>query len=463
MVVVLVGRFVPLPGFRWEIAAASGWAEATETVMAFSVGALGAKPITTGFVGVELGALIVPHWRLLRRGSAAGRRKLVRAAIVLSLLLAVAQALVFASHASELATLAPSLVSPGGFSAPLAVLSLVAWTVVLLGVAGWTSRHGLSSGVPTLVVADLLVDFGKARLTSGWSLAEAAFALGMVCVAVLAFVSPRWPVARQPAWADRSSVLVPPLLAGMLPLSALFAVLALLSSKALDWNAHALGAWLLAHPAWALGPMVVTALLYGKGFYQPRDLVPLRRALGLAPADPEEAHRLRSATWWSLALYLSVSGVIVGVWKTGLYVDVGTPLLVIAFALDAIGVVAFRARYPDAVVVHRSNYVYWTPEIMAALAGKGIVAHAAGLRFRAMGHFFHPHAPIEILVSRADVTRAEEVLAPIRNGLERLPSEAHIESAPASTPFRLAFPFSIPWTVAAAVLLAVCFALAARG
>src|SRR5437868_3505449 len=56
-----------------------------------SVVALGLSPAISGFVLVELAALLVPPWRPLRTGGPDGRAALRRAALVTSLVLAAIQ------------------------------------------------------------------------------------------------------------------------------------------------------------------------------------------------------------------------------------------------------------------------------------------------------------------------------------------------------------------------------------
>jgi hypothetical protein len=430
--VFVAGHLVPLPGFSWSYFRDSS--SKTEDLLAlshFSAGTLGFAPILSGFFLVELGALL--FWRRLRNGSALGRKTLERAALVASVIVAASQSFLFAT------VTASSKMFPGFDAAPI-VITLVGWTVLLLAVSRWLDGRGILAGLPTLYLADLLVDFAEAVVAQEpWEWTSVASWLATAAAAALVLLSRRWPLVGG-SWSAKTGTppVLPPLLAGILPFQVLTVGLAWSTMRS-QFEVFGVGdAWLDGldrlgeQPFWLLLPTAALTYFFGQGFYGREQLRRLREVLGLKPPEPTlESRRLRSAWAYSAAFYLGIGLVSLEAWRSGVTIHLRTPFLATALILDFAATLVFRKEVPDAVRVCSCHAVYWVPELLAALETKGIHAHAQSFRHRSLLHFFGPHVPIELLVPAADATLAKDILAPLlRDGLVHTrPTSDNVSSA----------------------------------
>jgi hypothetical protein len=115
--------------------------------------ALGLAPMFFAFVLVELAALIVPAWRRRRRDQAR-RRPFTLAAILLGVVLAVAQGWALTVWMEHLDVVD----APGALSRWTIVLSLVGGTLLLVVLASLIERRGFGPGWPVIALAVELVD-----------------------------------------------------------------------------------------------------------------------------------------------------------------------------------------------------------------------------------------------------------------------------------------------------------------
>src|SRR5581483_977712 len=125
-----------------------------------SVVALGLMPALSGFVLVELAALIVPRWRPLRTGGPEGRASLRVSAVTVTLGLAAIQGwfvAVWLESFSWRYGMYGELVRDPGLSSRLVItVTLIAGTCLMLALAWLIDRHGLGSGFAVMIASAAL-------------------------------------------------------------------------------------------------------------------------------------------------------------------------------------------------------------------------------------------------------------------------------------------------------------------
>lgn len=410
----LLGQVLPLPGFSWaDLPDEGAWLTRLVRFSSLSVGALGAVPIVSGYLVVEFAAALVPPWRSLRNGSVRGRQSLNRAALVASLVLALSQSWLMATQLTEFGSpFAPSQV----------VAAHLSWTVALLALSFWAERSGALGGMQSLVLAEAVSLGVQGMAGDGEWIAAVLFQLGVICCSIPALTGPGWE-SRGTAEKPRAQrLLVPWVLAGMLPLSWALSALRLPGLvgqfPGVMPAVQTVTGWLMAHPWWTFLVLALAAFALSPVFYRRKVLRALDGTLGLA-SEPEQAETARFARARLLNLgYLTfVWALALIAWHAGVPIQFHVPLVVVALLLDAQANLRFRAEHPDATVVYRCDRVYWGVRVATALRANGVGCHLSGLRTRSLFHFFGPHLPIGVVVPGRNAARAEEILGQLkRNG-----------------------------------------------
>lgn len=410
---ILVGLAVriPLPGVDRH--AFDGW----------GVLALGLEPVVSGFVLVELAALVVPAWRPLRVGGHAGRATLATAAIGLGLVLAVIQA-----RGLVAALRSTGALSDGTLPGALVALTLVAGSAALTWVASLAGRHGLTNGYATLLAAGALTSSwggirseltplgGMARLGASGPLAVVlhlgCMVLVVAAVAAMLLVNDETgaggverPWLRNPASGlvplslATSLLLVPATLAGWIP--------------ALRGLAVGIPGALYQGLRFALA--VPLALLLARLFNRPSKVAEVwGRVPGALPDAAEREARASAALRVARIRAATLVGLLV--LASALVEGMGPESLAFAAAAVADAFAEWRARnaWPGLVSVWPEPRLYAVDAALAALTGAGIPAFARGVHYRTLGQFFAPYVPAEILVPAGRAAEAEVIL---RRGL----------------------------------------------
>ncbi|MBK8480982.1 MAG: hypothetical protein IPL40_07375 [Proteobacteria bacterium] len=385
------------------------------------------------FQVVELVALAVPSLRWRRSGGPRGRVALNRGAVALALVLALLwPALGAFVQASDLgwATAIPAgaaaLLTPTRVVAALLHMLLVA-LVLALGAA--VSRYGLGNGLSLFIGLEAAAMIARraeeAATSAGAALAlrcGAAVVLGVVGVGSLLLTTLRWSARRFGAGAvsgsEPSGLLCPS--AGVVALqfasfvSLLPATLANLGlAPAAVWGA-ACAPGSTGYASVLAAATLVGAVAFSWLFYRPALLARLR--LPEAGADRSGAtsrlnHSFRLALGVTLAFY---AGCLLLQHAVTVVAKVGLPLLasLLAAAITADLWLEGRARAAGPLLkvweLHQPYAQAVAREVLLTSARR---FHLRAANHRALGLFFAPYAPIEVLVDEASAAQAAQALA----------------------------------------------------
>jgi|GEM_PF-4445062 len=369
--------------------------------------AVGLRPFLVAALVVEAVAAASPRFRFLRRSGPTGRRRLSRAALLLTGPLAATQAVLISRSLSDwpIAPLPPAwwLLSTS--------LTLLAGTALVLFLADVVDRWGLGGGIATVLAAPLVRYAWGALPEIGKDLAETlldwndpgtepgALVLAVAGLAVVGLLR-----ATRPGR--------PPLpLGGLVP--------PVLGAIAAVWAMNLLGIDLLGRlpRAWlglAQWPWVTPEVGYSLPFLGL--VVGLSIALGrLFNGRGNPDGQLRSAL--GLGFIAGALGLLgahpSGPWRgfgPGLILPLG---ILLGWAMDVIA--EWRARQ------HTDLWPLWPleslaalPAAQAALNGAGIPHHVRGRYFRAVFCVFAPWAPAVVCVPAARMGEAARLLAAVR-------------------------------------------------
>lgn len=380
-----------------------------------SIVALGLTPLMTGFFLVELAAVVIPAWRLLRADGLTGRRKLTRAALGVSMLIAIVQGYFVARWLEGVSiAAAPGLDilvenRPPGWTVLIA-LTLAGGTAALWAVAGIIDRVGIGSGVAVLVGSSLALElFGDLKkLAQSLTLAPAE--LGLLLLITFSVAMATWLLLRSSgpgaqSGSARDAAIQQPITT-LLPLQSSASALMLPVSLAnLGWisseSAAAMAPGTAAYHVTHLALVALLALLCGWVFSRPSRRI-----------DGSPAHRRR-------ALLLS------GLYLLGLWgVSTLPPLLQLpplpsllyvamltAIVVDLQAEWRARKRHPSLIAVWRAPSVEAATAACIDLQRAGIFAMTRGLYLRSLWRFFVPLYAIDILVPEAAAERARLLLS----------------------------------------------------
>jgi preprotein translocase subunit SecY len=406
---------VPLPGldsFRLrELARLGG---GSLDLGSLSVMALGIMPAISGFMLVEFAALLWPRWRPLRIGAPAGRARLHRAAMVVTALITVVQAVFIARY-----LLGAELID-GVPQAAVCVVTLAAGTFALIGLTQLVDRAGLACGFSLLLASGVLphalhlVDRVLHPAPSADSAAPIAprMALGVVIlVATSVWTFTRYRTraagaAAARALRDPTSGLVP-----LVDAASLLMLPATLAAMGLP-----VGGALLLAPGTTLYQVADVVLvaglcaLYTLLFNRPRHVLAMLGRQGSAVCHREIVRQLWLGGARSLVLLLVLLGV--SAWLPyDLRVDAALVAATTAVVMD--GVAEWRARraHGDLVSVWVLHRVFAVNTAREVLAAAGIPAHPRCVIHRSLYHFFGPYLPIDLMVPRGSEAEAVRHLA----------------------------------------------------
>jgi hypothetical protein len=423
---------IPLPNLDASVPAARG----------VGLLALGLGPIVSTFVLVELAALTWPAWRPLRVSGRAGRARLETASVSLGLLLAVVQAWAVALHLVSIGALPDELPARA-----VAILTLVAASAALVWVVSLVGRHGLGNGYAILFAAGALTfPFGRspevettvsgiaggiAGIAGQGETATLLFALQLalflfVAIAVLGML-----LGNEPAPPGRLGTLrLRDPASGLVPLffaTDLLLLLAMLTSwaPALLPVGEALRPGTGLHSGVLLVLAVALGIVFARLFNQPARVAEVWGRLAAAPPEPaaREARaraalrmaRLRVVAMLAFVVLLSSSTAAFG---PALIVpgSVVGLLYALAAVADVLGEWRARCGAPDLVSVWPEHRLYAVDAGRAALSGAGIPVFARGVHYRALGQFFTPYVPVELLVPASRAAEAEAILGRVLGG-----------------------------------------------
>jgi hypothetical protein len=385
--------FVPLPGLPPEV-------QTLPVPGVLSVGAIGAVPIVSGFILVEIIAALVPALRPLR-GTAQGRTQLRRAAHLVALPLALVQiyAVVEELRRARVGDL-PAVPSVTPSPLLLTAAALLFGVLMARVLAKLIDVAGVGAGYSLLIASSSSVSVVRALYDMRSDLLEndplrqflplALFfgvALRMLTIAPYAGIHARY---RLP-------------LSGLMPvhLRFLLAAVGLRPYLAQTWVRLLLPAgtktiW----PGRALELMIalLLCLLWSKLFHRAcadEDRAAWRRALN---ATAIWIVALFAISWWTVFDASSLNA------------RLFSAVAMVAAVLDLSRELRFRrkGRLRAIRVVHELDTA---DQLAAVLREAGIDAELRGAHHRALYQFFGPFIPVSVLVAESDVPLAEPVLA----------------------------------------------------
>jgi hypothetical protein len=370
---------------------------------------LGVRPLVTGFLLVELFALLTSPGRRLRRGGVAGRARLNRAALGTSLILTAIQAWGLAMALERMPISGVSADVPGFAILLTATLTAVTAGLFLLG--NLISIYGIANGFALLVLMEIV--FGLLnRLPSLEEAQTPEMAAGLLLIGVLAGLLVLWFQRAEPTYTAAF-----PQGVGAVGLAA--------SLLAVSFHS-AISRW----PLGDAGSLIASAVFYllaipilsWLGFL----LFSTRRRIAaeLPETDQvvDELAALLKVRLLPSAALLAAGAAGLAVWSYFQPRSSGSPafwmlelLLAVAVALDVFDQLRFSRRNPDAVQLAQLDDVHFAYRLAERMAEEGIDALARGIRFRSLFYFFGPLYKIDLLVPAGDLDAARGVLAELES------------------------------------------------
>jgi len=448
---LVIADHVLLPGIPSEVAEhLLGHGRATGlftihrgSIANMSVFALGITPVLTAFWIVEVVALLVPRWAHLRHGNPAGRASLDRASTVLALVLSVVQGL---GVALSLGGLGRADVSGEGFSLsiPVVMATLVGGVCIQVLAARLVSKQGLVNGYVMLVLAPLVSGLGLdvlgslgivGSLDDSVSLQSEPRAVGLRLLGIAAAALATWAalraagdIPRGDAGADAATVRdepyrqarrlvvhpwIPIPCGSLQPYTAAGALITLpyFVGSLIGLPPHSLHRVEAdASPGSVLVLLLLVCgltVLFARLMHRPADMTDLAGRLGAgdAVALRVSATKALREAWLPSFLFFVVIIVSSGFSGGSLRVVIVTAIL-----MDLAHAVRTQRKEAALVPIWEERRVSAVPVLRAALASSGIASETRGMHVQSLWQVFAPYAPAEILVRRADESRATAML-----------------------------------------------------
>lgn len=403
-------QHVPLPQIDVDALRAPPFDAQDVDLSSFSIVALGLAPVTAAFFLVELAARLFPRLRPLRRGDLAGRQALRRAALWLTLPLALFQSYSVARwllHSADVPGLGGVLRVAGPGFVPLTMLTLTAGTLVLYWLGRVLDARALGAGFSVLIAglgAVRLCQTGVAPAAQRALAGREPLAILLGGLLVLATAAAVTLVLVRPVAARRGPPLRLPA-SGLLPLS-IAASLLMLPVTLAGLSAGPAPAWVTAIAPGTAAHSLLSAVLIVAGAVLCTWLFSTPDAE--AARDPAA---LRIALGSSIALLL------------GLFVLQQLTVRALGFALDVFALTALPAVALDLLAEWRLRRAHgeltrvWTcahlPAASAALGqlhAAGVPAVVRSLHHRSLWHFVAPYLELDVLVPAAQADAAQAVL-----------------------------------------------------
>lgn len=377
---------------------------------------LRARPLVTGFLLVELFALLTSTGRRLRRDGAAGRGRLNRAALGISLALAALQACGVALSFQRMSTPMVVVSRPGPGFVLILTATLTAVTAGLFVLGNLISKYGIGNGFALLVLMDMAMG-NLNRLPSLEEARSPEWAAGLVLIAALAVLLVRWFQKTEPTFTA-------PFPQGVLPLGLVTSFLALSFLPRLQ-------GWLT--PEGGSAAVAAAAVFYGLVFCGLSWLGFLlfsrrRRIAAELPETDEVLDQLAAELRRRLlpATLLLAGGVMAfSVWRHFLVESTGSPsfwmgelVAAVAILFDVVDQYRFSRRNPDMVQLAQLDDVHFTLRLAERLAEEGIDALARNHRFRSLYFFLGPLYKMDLLVPAENLEFARQVMAELESTRE---------------------------------------------
>jgi hypothetical protein len=394
--------------------------------MLIGIGCLALRPFLSAALLVELLALLIPRWRVLRLGGYAERDRLWTRVVVIALVLALLQAFFMArwliGTAHAFATYAEIIPGDrhGFFWIATQMLSIGAGTFLIYWLARLVDRYGAGNGFAVMIVAFMVEEMGPQLVSSVQKHVGDPIlvhvGLAAVAVAVVARLASGRPLkaSAQPPGGET----LPTPASGLQPIVTGAAVVALpvSISKFAEFplpEALTPGTWMnRILEAAIIGALCLLATWL---FNRPRLIAQAWKRGGptdAASASPTD--RVRAAFARSLALALAICWVVMAVeWfcaDADLAISVVSLTVIACVVVDVAAEIGFRHRHGALIPLRPVHRLFMLPVLLKALETAGIPAFARGRRYRTLWNFVAPFVPVDILVPAAHAGAAEAIV-----------------------------------------------------
>ena len=197
LLVFRIGTYIPLPGIDLDVWAQifrgrGGVLGAFDTSSGGAVGrlavfALGLTPYISAAVMLQIAGFFVARLRVLREAGEAGRRRIDRHTVVLTLLLAAFQSY---GIASALEAVADLVANPGWLFRVSIIVTLTGGTMVLIWLADQITARGIGNGIALILCAGIVTQlpqtiFGALDLSRQGVLSSNALVIFAILLAAL--------------------------------------------------------------------------------------------------------------------------------------------------------------------------------------------------------------------------------------------------------------------------------------
>ena len=149
LLIFRLGSHIPVPGI-----AAQGVPLTSSTLARLSIFSLTLVPYLSAAIFIQLVAMVWGRLGALDRSGEAGRRKLARITLILTLLLASFQAFGIASAVQDISGLVPE---PGAWFLLSACASMVGGVFFMVWLSEQITRHGIGNGIALILSVNILL------------------------------------------------------------------------------------------------------------------------------------------------------------------------------------------------------------------------------------------------------------------------------------------------------------------
>jgi preprotein translocase subunit SecY len=148
LLVYRLGSYIPLPGVSTQVAL-----QLPASVGRISILSLSVIPYLSGAIMIQLVALVWRRLSAIERSGEAGRRRIARYTLILTLLIAAFQAFGVASAMQNIRALVGE---PGGWFLASASASMVGGVFFLIWLSEQITRHGIGNGLAVILSAGII-------------------------------------------------------------------------------------------------------------------------------------------------------------------------------------------------------------------------------------------------------------------------------------------------------------------
>lgn len=418
--IVWAFSFIPVPGVNQDaLRGLMGYeGSSLETLRQFGIGALGIMPFLTGFVLVELVAVVMPRWSPLRL-TPEGRRTLTSSAYRLGAALALLQGWMMAVGLTRMRGLEgwPLVDEPGMAFVVVATLTLAAGACVIAALASLIDRFGYGNGLVILSAMESVHQITRA-IAFPWSVGESILRciLVLAITAVMSFATWLYLARGWRSAAGEPALLRPPV-AGLTPMI-WAASLVVFAATIATFFPHELamrlvspltpGTMLYAGIAIALAiPLTIAG---GWLLARPALVVATwSRCLGGKLEDHVARYRAVKRRVTIPGIVIVVGVLLADAFSSSLIFHV--PVLTVIVLTAVIADVVADLRAPRGLVpVWPTIRPYAIEPARAMLLAKGIPVHVKNEALYALFPFFAPYAVPVIAVAPAQAQQAEGLL-----------------------------------------------------